>query len=79
MSISQRRPGRSSRPGPVASLGDGCAVLITQGACLVTGESAVAEEQAVRVYWVAVERDGRWWIAAYENSLPCRPLPVSGS
>ncbi|MFC5687039.1 hypothetical protein [Amycolatopsis mediterranei] len=43
------------------------------------GESAVAEDQAIRASWVVVERDGRWWTAAYENSPAYRPLPVSRS
>ena len=60
-------------------LRDGWAVLSTRGGCLAPGESAVAEEQAIRASWVVVGRDGRWWIAACRNSPGYRPLPVPGS
>jgi uncharacterized protein (TIGR02246 family) len=69
----------TGRPLDLRFLGDDSAVLITQGGCMAPGESAVAEEQTIRASWVVVKRDGRWWIASYQNSPAYRPLPVPGS
>ncbi|WP_158883786.1 SgcJ/EcaC family oxidoreductase [Amycolatopsis anabasis] len=49
-------------------LAPGVAVVVTKGGVLAPGDSEVSAERAIRATWVVVERDGRWQIAAYQNS-----------
>lgn len=43
-------------------------VLITRGGILAPGETEPTPERAVHASWVVVKRDGRWQLAAYQNS-----------
>lgn len=58
----------TGQPLELRFLSDQVAVLITQGGVLAPGETAVADERAIRASWIAVHRDGRWQLAAYQNS-----------
>ncbi|MGW1296294.1 SgcJ/EcaC family oxidoreductase [Streptomyces sp. NPDC002533] len=43
-------------------------ILITQGGILAPGESEPSAERAVNASWVVIKREGRWYLAAYQNS-----------
>ncbi|MFE2209064.1 MULTISPECIES: SgcJ/EcaC family oxidoreductase [Streptomyces] len=43
-------------------------ILITQGGILAPGESEPSAERAVNASWVVVKSEGRWYLAAYQNS-----------
>ncbi|MFE7131871.1 SgcJ/EcaC family oxidoreductase [Streptomyces sp. NPDC057638] len=43
-------------------------ILITRGGILAPGESEPSAERAVNASWVVIKRDGRWLLAAYQNS-----------
>ena len=58
----------TGQPLELRFLSDTVAVLVTQGGVLGPGETAVADERAIRASWIAVHRDGRWQLAAYQNS-----------
>ncbi|WP_309112007.1 SgcJ/EcaC family oxidoreductase [Saccharothrix sp.] len=47
-------------------------VVITSGGVLAPGETKPSPERAVHASWVVVKRDGRWLLAAYQNS-PAEP------
>jgi len=44
------------------------AVMITEGGVLAPGETEPAPQRAIRATWVCVKREGRWLLAAYQNS-----------
>ncbi|EDY47189.1 SgcJ/EcaC family oxidoreductase [Streptomyces clavuligerus] len=44
------------------------ALLITRGGVLLEGEEEVAAERAIRATWTAVKDQGRWRLAAYQNT-----------
>lgn len=44
------------------------AVMITEGGVLAPGETEPAPQRAIRATWVCLKRDGRWLLAAYQNS-----------
>lgn len=44
------------------------ALLRTHGGILAPGETEIDQELAVRSTWVLVRRDGRWKLAAYQNT-----------
>jgi uncharacterized protein (TIGR02246 family) len=58
----------TGEPVDLRFIDDGVAVLITQGGVLAPGEAEVAEERRIRAIWLAVNRDGRWRLAHYQNS-----------
>ena len=58
----------TGQPVQLRFLGEAVAVLVTQGGVLAPGETAVADERAIRASWIAVHRDGRWQLAGYQNS-----------
>jgi uncharacterized protein (TIGR02246 family) len=58
----------TGQPVDLRFIGDGVAVLISQGGVLAPGEVTVPDERTVRASWVAVNRDGEWLLAAYQNS-----------
>ncbi|WP_434445334.1 SgcJ/EcaC family oxidoreductase [Lentzea sp. E54] len=49
-------------------LGEDAGVIVTQGGVLAPGDTAVAPERAIRATWVLARQDGRWLIAAYQNT-----------
>jgi uncharacterized protein (TIGR02246 family) len=58
----------TGQPLDLRLLGEGVALLLTQGGVLGAGETAVADGRAIRASWVAVNRGGTWQLAAYQNS-----------
>lgn len=60
--------GVTGRPVDVRFVADDVALLRTHGGILAPGETEIAPELAVRSTWVAVQRDGGWQLAAYQNS-----------
>lgn len=58
----------TGQPIDLRFLGPDAALLITQGGVLAPGETEVADERAIRASWLAVNRDGQWQLAAYQNS-----------
>lgn len=49
-------------------LAPGVVLLLTEGGVIPDGRSELPEGAAVRASWLVVERDGRWQLAAYQNS-----------
>jgi uncharacterized protein (TIGR02246 family) len=58
----------TGQPIDMRPLGDGAAILLSQGGVLARGDSEVSEAAAVRAAWVAVRDDGQWRLAAYQNT-----------
>jgi uncharacterized protein (TIGR02246 family) len=55
-------------PLSVRFLNDEAAVVISQGAVRMSGETEPPPQRLVRATWVLAKRDGKWRIAAYHNS-----------
>ncbi len=55
-------------PIDVRFLGDGVALLITEGGVLAPGQTELAAAQAIRASWLLVKQDQQWRLAAYQNS-----------
>jgi uncharacterized protein (TIGR02246 family) len=52
----------------VRLIGSDAAVVITEGGILMPGETDIPSERLVRATWVLTAQDGRWYVAAYQNS-----------
>ena len=46
---------------------------------IAAGESEVSDPQAVRASWFIVRVDGKWKLAAYQNSPAKQSLPAPGT
>lgn len=55
-------------PLSVRFLNDNAAVVISEGAVRMSGETEPPAQRFVRATWVLAKRDGKWRIAAYHNS-----------
>jgi uncharacterized protein (TIGR02246 family) len=55
-------------PQSVRFLGPDTAVIITEGAVLLAGQTEPSPEPQVRATWILTNQDGRWLVAAYQNS-----------
>ena len=55
-------------PFHVRFLGEDTALMLTEGGVVRPGAETVADGDAVRASWLLVRRDGRWELAAYQNS-----------
>ncbi|MCL7456313.1 SgcJ/EcaC family oxidoreductase [Micromonospora echinofusca] len=62
----------TGQPFEVRILSSDTALLLTEGGVLAEGESTVAPERAIRASWLLHRQDGRWLLAAYQNS-PAQP------
>ncbi|MEV0899230.1 SgcJ/EcaC family oxidoreductase [Actinoplanes sp. NPDC049802] len=60
--------GVTGRPVDVRFVADDVALIRTHGGILAPGETEIAPELAVRSTWVTVKRNGKWQLAAYQNS-----------
>ncbi|MBC9731278.1 SgcJ/EcaC family oxidoreductase [Streptomyces sp. TRM68367] len=49
-------------------LNDDAAVVISETGVLFPGETEVPEDRVVIASWVLTRRDGKWLLAAYQNS-----------
>jgi uncharacterized protein (TIGR02246 family) len=58
----------TGKPVDMRPLGESAAILLSQGGVLQPGESEVSEAEAVRAAWVVVKQDGKWQLAAYQNT-----------
>jgi uncharacterized protein (TIGR02246 family) len=59
-------------PQSVRLLGSEAAIVIAEGGILMAGQHEVPPERWVRATWVLTQQDGRWSVAAYQNS-PAHP------
>jgi uncharacterized protein (TIGR02246 family) len=55
-------------PQNVRFLGSDVAVVITEGGVLMAGQAELPSERLVRATWVLTRQDGKWYVAAYQNS-----------
>ncbi|MBM0207233.1 SgcJ/EcaC family oxidoreductase [Micromonospora sp. NPDC051227] len=62
----------TGQPFEVRFLSPDTALLLTEGGVLAEGESDVAPERAIRASWLLNRQEGRWLLAAYQNS-PAQP------
>jgi uncharacterized protein (TIGR02246 family) len=58
----------TGKPIDMRPLGDGAAILLSQGGVLAPGDSEVSESQAIRAAWVVIRHEGGWRLAAYQNT-----------
>lgn len=67
------------KPISMRFFGPDVALLLSSGGVLAAGETEVSDAQAVRASWFAVRVDGKWRLAAYQNSPAKRGLPFPGT
>ena len=48
-------------------LAEGAVALLTTGGVIASGESELADRDAIRASWILVRHDGRWQLAVYQN------------
>ncbi|GHJ06977.1 MULTISPECIES: SgcJ/EcaC family oxidoreductase [Micromonospora] len=58
----------TGEPFHLTFLGADTALLLTKGGVLAPGAETVAEDQQIRASWLLTKRDGRWLLAAYQNT-----------
>lgn len=66
-----RRARVTGWPLNVTLLGEGVAVVVTEGGIILDGESEVAPERAIRALWTITVEDGRWRLLCH-HSTPLR-------
>jgi uncharacterized protein (TIGR02246 family) len=71
MSAGYAGPYRGTRvtgtPIDLKPLAEGAVALLTAGGVIASGETELADRDAVRASWILVRRDGRWQLAVYQN------------
>ena len=62
-------------PGPLRCvfLNDDAAVVVSETGILFPGETEVPEDRVVIASWVLARQEGRWLLAAYQNSPAVMP------
>jgi uncharacterized protein (TIGR02246 family) len=60
-------------------LGADVALLLSAGGVLAEGETEVSDAQAIRASWLVVRSEGRWQLAAYQNTTSKVGLPLPGT
>ncbi|WP_329060319.1 SgcJ/EcaC family oxidoreductase [Amycolatopsis sp. NBC_01480] len=60
-------------------LGPDTALLLSSGGVLAAGETEVSGAQAIRASWLVVRAEGRWRLAAYQNTPAGQTLPKPGT
>lgn len=55
-------------PQSIRFLGPDAAIVITEGAVLLAGQTEPLPAMQVRATWVLTNQDGQWLVAAYQNS-----------
>lgn len=68
----------TGKPVDLRPLGRDAAILLSQGGVLEPGESEVSDRGAVRAAWVVVKQDGKWLLAAYQNTPRDAVEPAAG-
>jgi uncharacterized protein (TIGR02246 family) len=66
------------KPISMRFFGPEVALLLSSGGVLAPGETEVSDGQAIRAAWFVVKTDGKWKLAAYQNSPAKRGLPDPG-
>ncbi|WP_326821754.1 SgcJ/EcaC family oxidoreductase [Streptosporangium sp. NBC_01639] len=69
----------TGKPISLRFFGPDVALLLSYGGVIAASESEVSEAQAVRASWFVVRVDGKWLLAAYQNSPAKRSLPAPGT
>ncbi|TNH28020.1 SgcJ/EcaC family oxidoreductase [Micromonospora orduensis] len=71
MSASYAGPYEGTRvtgtPIDLKPLADGAVALLTTGGVIASGETELADRDAIRASWILVRRDDRWQLAVYQN------------
>lgn len=71
MSMGYAGPYRDTRvtgtPIDLKPLAEGAVALLTAGGVIASGETELADRDAIRASWILVKRDGRWQLAVYQN------------
>ncbi|HET9143822.1 SgcJ/EcaC family oxidoreductase [Actinophytocola sp.] len=67
------------KPISMRFLGSDVALLLSYGGVLAAGETEVSDVQAIRASWLVQRVDGRWRLAAYQNSTAKVGLPDPGT